>query len=237
MNSFKQKLKSLLNDSSSLKDTSNIDQKFEQFLLRTYRKIKLDNTRQSLLVSTYKNNYSNNFRKTTRNLFMYNTKISGKKRGISPNIAERMAQTFSLMKNEKSRSIYNNFKSDMFYNALNKYMDNSSKIKRKIQRSIDYIIQDKNNSTISRYSNNNRPKSVINNSININSIYSNNKNKTINNIRKVYENNNERISKEKDREKDITGESFRNNLRKGKIDFNDYFNQFRNRQKYINFNF
>ena len=171
MNSFKQKLKSLLNDSSSLKDTSNIDQKFEQFLLRTYRKIKLDNTRQSLLVSTYKNNYSNNFRKTTRNLFMYNTKISGKKRGISPNIAERMAQTFSLMKNEKSRSIYNNFKSDMFYNALNKYMDNSSKIKRKIQRSIDYIIQDKNNSTISRYSNNNRPKSVINNSININSIF------------------------------------------------------------------
>ena len=236
MNSFKQKLKSLLNDSSSLKDTSNIDQKFEQFLLRTYRKIKLDNTRQSLLVSTYKNNYSNNFRKTTRNSFMYNTKISGKKRGISPNIAERMAQTFSLMKNEKSRSIYNNFKSDMFYNALNKYMDNSSKIKRKIQRGIDYIIQDKNNSTISRYSKNNRPKSVINNSININDIYSNNKNKTINNMRKIYDNN-ERISREKDREKDITGESFRNNLRRGKIDFNDYFNQFRNRQKYINFNF
>ena len=233
MNSFKQKLKSLLNDSSSLKDTSNIDQKIEHFLLRTYRKIKLDNTRQSLLVSTYKNNYSNNFRKTTRNSFMYNTKISGNKRGISPNIAERMAQTFSLMKNEKSRSIYNNFKSDMFYNALNKYMDNSSKIKRKIQRGIDYIIQDKNNSKI-RYSKNNRPKSVINNSININDIYSNNKNKTINNIRKIYDNN-ERISKEK--EKDITGESFRNNLRKGKIDFNDYFNQFRNRQKYINFNF
>ena len=233
MNSFKQKLKSLLNDSSSLKDTSNIDQKFEQFLLRTYRKIKLDNTRQSLLVSTYKNNYSNNFRKTTRNSFMYNTKISGKKRGISPNIAERMAQTFSLMKNENSSNIYNNFKSEMFYNALNKYMNNSSKIKRKIQRSIDYIIQDKNNSTI-RYSGNNRQKSLFNKTININNIYSNNKNKTIYNIRKIYDNN-EKLSKEK--EKDITGESFRNNLRKGKIDFNDYFNQFRNRQKYINFNF
>jgi len=234
MNSFKQKLKSLLNDSSSIKDTSNIDQKFEQFLLRTYRKIKLDNTRQSLLVSTYKNNFSNNFRKTTRNSFINNSKISEKKRGISPNIAERMAQTFSLMKNENSSNIYNNFKSEMFYNALNKYMNNSSKIKRKIQRSIDYIIQDKNNSTI-RYSANNRPKSLFNKTININNIYSNNKNKTIYNIRKIYENNNEKISKEK--EKDITGESFRNNLRKGKIDFNDYFNQFRNRQKYINFNF
>ena len=122
----------------------------------------------------------------------------------------------------------------MFYNALNKYMNNSSKIKRKIQRSIDYIIQDKNNSTI-RYSGNNRPKSLFNKTININNIYSNNKNKTIYNIRKIYENNNEKLSKEK--EKDITGESFRNNLRKGKIDFNDYFNQFRNRQKYINFNF
>ena len=220
MNSFKQKLKSLLNDSSSIKDTSNIDQKFEQFLLRTYRKIKLDNTRQSLLVSTYKNNFSNNFRKTTRNSFINNSKITENKRGISPNIAERMAQTFSLMKNENSSNIYNNFKSEMFYNALNKYMNNSSKIKRKIQRSIDYIIQDKNNSTI-RYSGNNRPKSLFN--------------KTIYNIRKIYENNNEKLSKEK--EKDITGESFRNNLRKGKIDFNDYFNQFRNRQKYINFNF
>ena len=71
MNSFKQKLRSLLNDSSSIKDTSNIDQKFEQFLLRTYRKIKLDNTRQSLLVSTYKNNYSNNFRKEKRHFVEY----------------------------------------------------------------------------------------------------------------------------------------------------------------------
>ena len=88
-----------------------------------------------------------------------------------------MAQTFSLMKNENSNSIYNNFQSDMFYNAINKYMNNSSKIKRKIQRGIDYIIQDKNNSTI-RYSGNNRPKSLFNKTININNIYSNNKNKT-----------------------------------------------------------
>ena len=35
----------------------------------------------------------------------------------------------------------------------------------------------------------------------------------------------------------INSNSFRNNIRKQKLDFNDYFNQFRNRQKYINFNF
>ena len=46
MTSFKQKLKTLLNDSSSLKDMSNFDKKFDQFFLRTYRKIKKDNTRQ-----------------------------------------------------------------------------------------------------------------------------------------------------------------------------------------------
>jgi len=235
MNSFKQKLKSLLNDSLSLKDTSNIDQKFDQFLLRTYRKIKRDNTRQSIIVSKYENNYSNNFKKTSRNFFMNNSKISRKKRGISPNIENRMAQTFSRLKNENSMNIYNKYQNEIFYNEINKCMDNSSKIKKKIQRNIDYIIRDRNNSTI-KYAGVNRPKSVINNKA-INNIYSNNKNKnrTIYNIRKIYENNIEKTSKEK--EKKIIGESFRYNLSRGKIDFNDYFNQFRNEKKYINFNF
>ena len=40
MSTFKQKLKSLLNDTSSLNDTSNVEKKFDQFFLRTYRKIK-----------------------------------------------------------------------------------------------------------------------------------------------------------------------------------------------------
>ena len=235
MNSFKQKLKSLLNDSLSLKDTSNIDQKFDQFLLRTYRKIKRDNTRQSIIVSKYQNNYSNNFKKTSKNFFMNNSKISRKKRGISPNIKNRMAQTFSRLKNENSMNIYNKYQNEIFYNEIHKCMDNSSKINKKIQRNIDYIIRDRNNSTI-KYAGVNRPKSVINNKA-INNIYSNNKNKnrTIYNIRKIYENNIEKTPKEK--EKKIIGESFRYNLSRGKIDFNDYFNQFRNRQKYINFNF
>ena len=37
--------------------------------------------------------------------------------------------------------------------------------------------------------------------------------------------------------KEISGESFRFNIRKGKLDFNNYFNQFRNRQKFINIDF
>ena len=109
MSSFKQKLKSLLSDSFSLKDASNIDQKFDQFLLRTYRKIKRDNTRQSIMVSKYENNFSNNFHKTSRNFFVGNSNISRKKRGISPNIAKRMVQTFSLVKNENSMNSNKNY--------------------------------------------------------------------------------------------------------------------------------
>ena len=234
MTSFKQKLKALLNDSSSLKDMSNIDKKFDQFLLRTYRKIKRDNTRQSFISSNY-NNYSINNRKTTRNFYISNNiNKSGNKRGISPKIAERMAQTFSLMKEENSKSIYNNFRDEIFFNAINKYLKNSSKIKRKIQRDIDYITKDKNNSSI-KYQGMNRPKSVFNNNtININKFYSSNNNKTIYNKRRMYETINEKSMKEIE---DKKGESFRYSVRKGKIDFNDYFNQFMNRQKYINFNF
>ena len=231
-NSFKQKLKALLNDSPPFKDMSNIDQKFDQFLLRTYRKIKKDNTRQSIIVSNFDNNYSNYNRKTTRN-FLFNNKKSGNKRGISPNIAERMVQTFSLMKEENSKNIYNNYQSEKFYNAINKYMQNSSKIKRKIQRDIDYITKDKYNSTIKCSSRINRPKSVFNNNT-INNFYPSNKNKTIDNRRKIFETNKERAIKQKE---DKNGGIFRNHIKKGKIDFNDYFNQFRNRQKFINFNF
>ena len=225
MASFKQKLKSLLNDSFSLKDASNIDQKFDQFLLRTYHKIKRDNTRQSIIVSKYENNYSNNFHRTSRNFFVGNSNISRKKRGISPNIAKRMAQTFSLVKNENSMNSNKNYQNEMFYNVINKYMNNSSKIQKKIQRDIDYITREKYSSKL-RYTGINRPKSVFNNNIiNINNRYSNNKSKNIYNIRKINENNFGKAPNEK--EKEIIGESFRYNLRKGKIDFNDYFNQFK----------
>ena len=229
MNSFKQKLKSILNDSSSLKDMSNIDQKFDQFLLRTYKKIKRDNIRQSIMVS----NYITSDRKTTRNIFKPNTIISESKRGISPKTAHRMAQTFSLMKNDNSKNNYSNYKNETFYNALNRYLNNSSKIQRKIQRDMDYITKDSYKPKI-KASGANRSKSFLNNNtINVN--YYSSKNKTINSMRKMFENTFDKSPKE--REKDINGETFRINLRKGQIDFSDYFNQFRNRQKYINFNF
>ena len=225
MNSFKQKLKSILNDSSSLKDMSNIEQKFEQYLLKTYKKIKRDNIRQSIMVSYY----STNERKTTRNIFKRNTSLSGNKRGISPKTAHRMVQTFSLMKNTNSNSFYNKNNYDTFYNALNRYLSNSSKIQKKIQRDIDYITKENYKSKI-KVSGINRSKSLFNNNtINLNNHTS--KNKTINSMKKMFESTFDGCSKE--REKDIG----RTNIRIGKIDFGECFNQFKNRQKYNNFNF
>ena len=80
MTSFKQKLKTLLNDSSSLKDMSNFDKKFDQFFLRTYRKIKKDNTRQSINFSECKKFFSNNYRKIKKDLVLNDSNISGNKR-------------------------------------------------------------------------------------------------------------------------------------------------------------
>ena len=216
MTSFKQKLKSLLNDSSSFKDISNIDQKFDQFFMLTYKKIKKDNAPQSLLVSKY----SNNPHKSTRNYFKTNYRRSEINRGISPKTAKSMVETFSLINKE---NLYNNYQSENFYNSINRYLDNSSKIQRKIQKSINYINKDNYNSR-SKYSMINRPKSVFNNRSN-----HSNKNKTnIQNMTKIFEKTIYSSSKKR--------ESYKNNLRKEKLDFCDFFNQFRNRQKYIKFN-
>ena len=56
MYSFKQKLKKILNDSYSFKEPINMEQKLDQIILKTFRKIKKDNNRQSILWSNYKNN-------------------------------------------------------------------------------------------------------------------------------------------------------------------------------------
>jgi hypothetical protein len=228
MTSFKQKLKSLLNDSSSFKDMSNIDQKFDQFLIRTYKKIKKDNAPQSIMMS----NYTKYPQKTTRN-FLGKSHCIENKRGISPNTAKSMAQTFHLMNKENSMNYYNsNYQNENFYNTLNRYLDNSSKIQRKIQKNIDYITKDNFNSR-SKCSGINRPKSVFNYStINKNS---HNKNKIMYNMRKMFEKTVDKSSQKNGIDTNSNG--FRKNIRKQKIDYNGYFNQFRNRQKYINFNF
>ena len=226
MTSFKQKLKSLLNDSSSFKDMSNIDQKFDQFLMRTYKKIKKDNAPKSIMVSKY----SNNTPKVTRNYIQNKSYRRQNNRGISPNIAKCMAQTFSLMNKENSMNNQN----EDFYNTLNKYLDNSTKMQRKIQKSIDYITKDIYTSK-SKCSGINRPKSVFNfNAIN-NMNSQSHKNKIIDNMMTILEKTNNNSSIKKEREIKSTG--FRKNLRKEKLDFCDYFNQFRNRQKFIHFNF
>ena len=226
MTSFKQKLKSLLNDSSSFKDMSNIDQKFDQFLMRTYKKIKKDNAPKSIMVSKY----SNNTPKVTRNYIQTKSYRRQNNRSISQNIAKLMAQTFSLMNKENSMNNQN----EDFYNTLNKYLDNSTKMQRKIQKSIDYITKDIYTSK-SKCSGINRPKSVFNfNAIN-NMNSQSHKNKIIDNMMTILEktNNNSSIKKESE----IKSTGFRKNLRKEKLDFCDYFNQFRNRQKFIHFNF
>ena len=232
MSSFKQKLKSILNDSSSLKDKSSIDQKFDQFLLKTYKKIKKDNTRHSIIPS----NYFNNDEKTTRNLFINYSKVSKYQKGISPNTAKRMAQTFSLINNENSKNDYKDYSDSTFYETLNKVMKNSSKIDKKIQRDFDYITRDYNKSSSKiKYSTINRHKSIFNNNTinNINNHF--NKNSSIYNIERIFENTIDKYPKY--RGKEISGRTFRANLRKEKIDFSDYFNQFRKRKKFINFNF
>ena len=221
MSTFKQKLKSLLNDTSSLNDTSNVEKKFDQFFLRTYRKIKKDNTRQSISIFECKKTFPNDYRKVKKDLFLNHSITSGNKRCISPKIAERMAQTFSLMKNENSKNIYNDYKSGIFYNTINKFMDNSSKLKMKIQKGIDSFNKDKYKAKVnfSGISGINQSKNHFNSYI-IKDIFFIKKNKTIYKTKK-----------------EISGESFRFNIRKGKLDFNNYFNQFRNRQKFINIDF
>ena len=154
MTSFKQKLKSLLTDSSLFKDMSNIDQKFDQFFMLTYKKIKKDNAPRSSLVSKY----SNNSHKSIRNYFKTKSQHYEINKGISPKTAKSMIETFSIIDKEK---LYNNYQSEKFYNSINKYLDNSSKIQRKIQKSIDYINKD-NYNLKSKCSMINRPKSIFN---------------------------------------------------------------------------
>jgi len=213
MTSFKQKLKSLLTDSSLFKDMSNIDQKFDQFFMLTYKKIKKDNAPRSLLVSKC----SNNSHKSIRNYFKTKSHRYEINKGISPKTAKSMIETFSIIDKEK---LYNNYQSEKFYNSINKYLDNSSKIQRKIQKSIDYINKD-NYNLKSKCSMINRPKSIFNNE----NSHSNKNKSNIYNLKKIYEETFDNSSSKK--------EIFRKNPRKDKLYFNDFFNQFRNRQKFI----
>ena len=157
MSLFKEKLKYLLNDSYSSNQLKNIENQFCDIILKTYRKIKKDNSRQSIILSSYKKNSSklqkskiaryNRFYSDKEN---YSMKI---KRGISFKTAESMMQTFSLLNND-SRSISNN----PFYINMSRYLSNKSKSKEKIKKHIDFFKME--NST-SKNLICNRPKTVF----------------------------------------------------------------------------
>ena len=57
--SFKQKLKTLLNE-ASFKEPLDMDQKFERIISQTFSKIRKDNNRQSIVLKSYRNTFSIN---------------------------------------------------------------------------------------------------------------------------------------------------------------------------------
>ena len=159
MSSFKQKLKYLLNDSFSFKYPLNPEQKFGQIILKTYRKIKLDNSRQSILLSTYKNNSSKSIKKNLKNKLLNEIINSSQNKNINPtkNI-ENMIQTLSLIKYQNLK----NYKKKVLPGNMSKNLNDTSKINQKIWRNIDYF---KNENSLSNHTYKvcNRPKSSFNN--------------------------------------------------------------------------
>ena len=157
MSLFKQKLKNLLNDSYSSNQPKNIENQFCNIILKTYRKIKKDNSRQSIILSSYKKNSSKLQKsKIAHNNRFYSNKNNDSiniKRGISFKTAENMVQTFSLLNND-SRSINNN----PFYINMNRYLSNNSKSKEKIKKHIDFF---KIENSTSKNHICNRPKTVF----------------------------------------------------------------------------
>ena len=217
MSSFKQKLKVLLID-SSLKVPKNIEQKFDNIMLKTFRKIKRDNTRKTIL--NYKNNSSKNIMpkgKIKNNFYLKENNSLNKKKGISPQTAVNMIQTLSIIKNANSRN--NNY--DPFYSTMYKYLDGSLKIKNKIQRNIDYIRNESSNSK-NKYSICNRPKcSFI-------------ENKTVYNLKQIYSNSNKRKKLiENEKGEDILFND-NNKLKNNNLFFYESFNKLQKNKKYKN---
>jgi hypothetical protein len=160
MSSFKQKLRYLLNDSTVYPITTNMDQKLDRIILRTYHKIKKDNRPQSIMI-----NYKNDSCKLNKSK-LCNKKFSEKNsysinslRGISPKTAVSIVQTFSILKNNNNSRNHNNL---YFYTCLSKYLKEPSKINQRIKRDIQYLSSENSNYNDSK--NKNRFTSTFNNS-------------------------------------------------------------------------
>lgn len=163
--SFKQKLKTLLNE-ASFKEPLDMDQKFERIISQTFSKIRKDNNRQSIVLKSYRNTFSKNHKSKINYEFKKKHFSSDKEnysfnnqRGISPKTAENMLEAFSLLKSEKEDS--RSFSNCQFYSLMSKYVNDSNKINQKIKRDIDYFNLENTNSN-HNYNICNRPKTIFN---------------------------------------------------------------------------
>lgn len=229
MSSFKQKLRYLLNDSSVYPISTNMDQKLDKIILKTYRKIKMDNRPQSIMI-----NYKNDSCKLNKPK-LPNKKFSEKSsysinslRGISPKTAVGIVQTFSILKNNKNSRNHNNL---YFYTCLSNYLKEPSKINQRIKRDIEYLSSENSNYNDSK--NKNRFTSTFNNSN-----YERKRNlshKVNSNLQKLNLKTFGNLMSNKDKNK-FKFEDYKVNIKEDK-NFNTIFNDFKKERKNKKFNY
>ena len=220
MSTFKQKLKTLLYDSSYFKNPQNDEQKLNQIILKASRKIKRDNTRQSISLSNYKKyNSSKSILKTKLKIDKYFPKKSiyfkVKPNGISSKTAANMLQALSLIKTEKSRNI----KEDSISDSICKYLYDTSKMKRIIKRNMEYFLEQNSHSKI-KNSFYNRSKISFENR-------NNNMTKAVYNLKQIYSKKLNDLMKSKD--DIILIDKNEENSKKRILNVYESFNKFRSK--------
>ena len=155
MSSFKQKLKSLLKDSKSFQIPKNNEQKFGQIMRKTYRKIKIENSRQSILLAN--KTFSSKTINSLTSIYLPEKLGYDKnsQKGISPKTASNMLQALSLLKYKNSIKL----NKAPTLEKITKYINDNLKIKSTVRRNIFYL---RNGNSISNYSIYNRPRTSFN---------------------------------------------------------------------------
>ena len=213
MSSFKKKLREILDDSTTFKSPSNNDEKLCHLMKKTFRKIKRDNSRHSL--------YINNSTKDINNKSKLDFFLKKQKKRITHKTGSHMKQTFSLLKNHNSR----NYNIILNYKTKSKYLNDSTIIKQKLERSINYLNKDISNLNHT-YKICNRPITSFNKNIN----KSINKNRTVFNLKQINKRKSNNLIKNND---NFFNDNDKDILIKSKSKFNDEtsFNQFIKKQK------
>ena len=207
MSSFKKQLRDILDDSTIFKTPSNNEEKLGHLMKKAFRKIKRDNSRHSL----YRNNSTKYVDLNIKSkLFPKKVDYLLKKQNkrITPKTTAYMIKTLC----QNSRNYYKAAN----YKTLSKYLNDSSIMKPKLEKSINYLNKDISNLNHT-YKICNRPITSFNKNINKN-IY---KNKTIFNLKQIIKNNDEFF---KDNDNDTLDKN------KSRIK-DDSFNQFIKKQK------